>query len=442
MTLGKKETDIIVIGSGVGGLIAGLTALEHGHEVQIISKGKGASIMSAGVIDVCGYYPKGDLCLEPMKGIKAWGKDSRHLFNNLGLGKNINAGLDFFKKQVATGGLSYVGNTEKNMLLPTILGTIKPTCLAPYTAADGDLGNIEGRVGLVGFKHFPEFSPSLATASLKEQFSLTDTYNPGKNVNWEPITLDLAEVSKRPYASPMEVAEMFDRQEVFEILLDKLSCLLKEDRWDCIGLPPVMGFLRAEENIRNLKSELAMPVFELLPLSPSIPGFRLLHSLEECYHLKSGRRSEQNFSVISLKSRNGKIELTGLFRGKEHKLVANCCILATGGYIGGGLQPGSGKIMVSVLEHILEISPDGLFQEQFFPADGHRALGMGLGVNNNLQPLDSDGGLLLPNLFAAGDVLGGYDFVRELSGFGVAIVSGFLAGENASIILEQGDGSV
>ena len=59
-------------------------------------------------------------------------------------------------------------------------------------------------------------------------------------------------------------------------------------------------------------------------------------------------------------------------------------------------------------------------------------------MNGALQPLNLEGRPVAENIFAAGAILGGYDYVRELSGLGTAIITGFLAGKNAATPMRQG----
>jgi glycerol-3-phosphate dehydrogenase subunit B len=56
---------------------------------------------------------------------------------------------------------------------------------------------------------------------------------------------------------------------------------------------------------------------------------------------------------------------------------------------------------------------------------------LGLMTDKRLHPLDEDGNVRYSNLYAAGAVLGGYDYAGPY-GFGVPILTGWLAGQYAS----------
>jgi glycerol-3-phosphate dehydrogenase subunit B len=62
------------------------------------------------------------------------------------------------------------------------------------------------------------------------------------------------------------------------------------------------------------------------------------------------------------------------------------------------------------------------------PAEEFRS---GLATDNRLRPLDEEGAVPYENLFAAGAVLGGYEYAGPC-GFGVPILTGWLAGRFAA----------
>jgi glycerol-3-phosphate dehydrogenase subunit B len=56
----------------------------------------------------------------------------------------------------------------------------------------------------------------------------------------------------------------------------------------------------------------------------------------------------------------------------------------------------------------------------------------GVRIDETLRPLRADGGAASPSLFAAGSVIRGYDPASDKTGLGVAIFTGYLAGEAAA----------
>ena len=64
--------------------------------------------------------------------------------------------------------------------------------------------------------------------------------------------------------------------------------------------------------------------------------------------------------------------------------------------------------------------------------DRHDAFAVGLITDDSLKPVDADGQVIYSNLFAAGSILGGYNYHSDGCGMGVCILTGRLAGKEAS----------
>src|SRR5947199_246454 len=71
---------------------------------------------------------------------------------------------------VATRSLQKAG---RNLLLPTAIGTPKPSCLYPESMAAGDLGRDEPIV-LCGFEGYEDFVPELAASNLSRSWGAGD----------------------------------------------------------------------------------------------------------------------------------------------------------------------------------------------------------------------------------------------------------------------------
>jgi len=69
------------------------------------------------------------------------------------------------------------------------------------------------------------------------------------------------------------------------------------------------------------------------------------------------------------------------------------------------------------------------FKPIFFDPAGHPVYQSGIRVNSILQPINNDGQSVFANLFAAGTILAGGDFLRELSLEGIALATGYKVGE-------------
>ena len=107
---------------------------QGGARVCVLAKGVGSTHLAPGTIDVLGYTP--ELVREPLRAIKKLGSD--HPYALLGPDAVVEA-LQAFERCVAAGplpGYAYTGGPERNVLLPTAVGALRPSALGgPETAA-------------------------------------------------------------------------------------------------------------------------------------------------------------------------------------------------------------------------------------------------------------------------------------------------------------------
>ena len=62
----NRKTDIVVVGSGIAGMTAALTAAQSGKKVTLLTHGVGSLAISSGSIDVLGYVD-GKAVADPFK---------------------------------------------------------------------------------------------------------------------------------------------------------------------------------------------------------------------------------------------------------------------------------------------------------------------------------------------------------------------------------------
>ncbi len=110
-------------------------------------------------------------------------------------------------------------------------------------------------------------------------------------------------------------------------------------------------------------------------------------------------------------------------------------VLATGHHIGGGLDGGRSTseplFGLGVFHDGEAVGTSGTRLQHLQYIDAAEELRSGLRTDNQLHPLDESGQVPYTNLYAAGAVLGGYDYAGAC-GFGVPILTGWLAGRWAA----------
>ena len=165
-----NPADTLVIGAGLSGLCAAWSAAQSGNRVRIIAKGWGATHWDTGCIDILGYYPLNNATSieSPRAALaKLIDEQPEHPYAISGI-KAIEDALAAFQENCAAAGYPYTGSLEKNWLLPSAVGSIRPTCLAPDTMLAGDLRSPAPML-IVGFTGYLDFYPQLVASNLTAQ---------------------------------------------------------------------------------------------------------------------------------------------------------------------------------------------------------------------------------------------------------------------------------
>ena len=419
--------DVIVIGAGLAGLMAAEAAQERGARVLILAKGMGSLPLTSGCIDGLGYFPSSS----PVPVSSPLGALSRlkefhpqHPYSKLGREKILSA-LKQFQDLTGSGAIPYAGRFDSNILIPTALGTFHPTCLVPETMKNGNL-SLPGRILFLGFEGLKDFSVYLAA----ENLNLLQAR--GKIApSFRAETLSRLDLGKKALNS-LNLAGALDEEDFRDRLARQIHPLLKPG--EKLGLPAVLGFRSSHQAWADLQKKLGTEIFEI-PLSPpSIPGLRLYNLLRA--HLQGkGVRTIIGLSVLKPITDAG--EMKGMELGESRKSPvyrASAYVLATGKFVGGGLDAKPNRVFETLLDLPVQYPQNRKewFNPQFLTPAGQPFNSFGVEVNENLQPVDSTGKVIYQNLFAAGGILAHADSMAEKSGGGVAISTGYTAGESAA----------
>lgn len=147
--------------------------------------------------------------------------DPNHPYALAGI-ETIQNGLVCFQELCKQAGYPMNGSLEKNWLLPTTLGTLRPTCLLPETMLAGDLSS-KAPLLLVGFKGYPDFYPHLLANNLSIQ-----------GYTAEAVLLDLPELRERKFVTSMILAGLFEDAGFREAAARAIKSRLGGwDAWDC-----------------------------------------------------------------------------------------------------------------------------------------------------------------------------------------------------------------
>jgi glycerol-3-phosphate dehydrogenase subunit B len=372
-------TQVVVIGGGFAGYCAALAAKRAGAEVTVVARAPGATALYAGGMEIVGDLDA-ILRAQPL-----------HPFTRLGLdavriATELDTAIQAVHLALEKGGLKFEGSWKTRGIYADIHGLARPANLVPATVAGGELRGLAGRrVAVVGVPEVGDYDAASTAQALKELHGI-DAFAEDVSIPNLPISASLTDLYGR-----------------------RAPGLVKA-RGASVAYPP--GFTSLPEDS-----------FELLAAPPSPHGWRL----QQTIGLGTVRAEIQSFE-----SSGGRI--TGA-RAGDRIFGGDAFVLAAGHHIGGGIRGGR-KLHEPLLG--LGVFHDGALAtaggsrlrhlEYLDPA---AEMTSGLMTDKLLHPLNEEGAAPYSNLYAAGAVLGGYDYAGEC-GFGVPLLTGWLAGTYAA----------
>lgn len=199
--MNKRNSDVLIIGAGMSGLVAALAAARRGRKVTVLSRGVGALAIDSGCVDVLGYVNGQAVSGHPLDAIESL--PEAHPYRLLGRDRVAEA-CSFLEEICAAQGLSLLPMKENNRLVPSIMGTLKPSGLCP-ASADGDLLLKAKRVAVVTIEGLRDCQPNLIIKQFRRypalrsiEFTEVVLPSPLGKTHRNITALDLAHYVDRP----------------------------------------------------------------------------------------------------------------------------------------------------------------------------------------------------------------------------------------------------
>jgi glycerol-3-phosphate dehydrogenase subunit B len=372
-------TNVLVIGGGIAGYCAALAARRDGAEVTVVARAPGASALYAGGMEV----------VDDLDAILA--QQRHHPFTRLALdsvrlASELDMAIHTLQIALEKDGLKFEGTWRTRGLYSDIHGLARPANLVPSTVAAGELRALTGRrVAVVGVKEVGDYDAASTAQALKELH----------NVDAVPEEVSIPDL---PIAASL--TDLYGRR----------APQLDHNRSTAIAYPP--GF-----------TNLPPDGFELLSAPPSPHGWRLQQAIA---------LGTQKAHVTSFESGRGRIINA---RVGDRTIRADAFVLATGRHVGGGLLGGhmtaEPLLRLGVFHDGQAVTRTGTRLQHLQYLDPAEELKSGVSTDERLHPLDDEGQVEYQNLYAAGALLGGYEYSGPC-GFGVPILTGWLAGRFAA----------
>jgi glycerol-3-phosphate dehydrogenase subunit B len=412
--------DVVVVGGGVAGSVAALSAAETGASVRLVSYKKSTLRHASGLIDVLGFTGDGEGPLaDPFAGLESLAE--RHPYRIVGEDA-IREGLALFDE---IAGDEYRGShTDANALVPTHGGAVKPTARYPRAAAAGVASDDRDTL-LVGFETMTDFEASLAADHLDAAGVPFDVS--GVTVEFPKTFRADAKITR--YAKALDTDEAVGGRGTREALAAAVEPHL--DGAERVGFPSLLGDDHRHEVRADLESYLGAAVFEVPMGPPSLPGLRLEDLLFDALD-EAGVGISSGNKAVGYETDDGELSAVVVDRnGREIPYHADAFVLATGGLVGKGIDSSREGVREPIFDCYVP-HPDDRYDWFVDDAFGdHPFATFGVVPDDRLRPTRADGHAEYENLFAAGGVVGGADVAAEKSASGVSLATGVVAGREA-----------
>jgi len=389
-------------------MVAGTRLAEGGARVCVVAKGVGSTHLAPGTVDVLGYGP--ERVEEPGRAVgELIAARPDHPYALIGLDA-IGESLAWFADRVTEGPLPsyrYVGSLERNHLLPTAVGAVRPSTLVPETMVGADLRSGDA-LCVVGSRMLRDFHAALCAANLVR-------------AGVEARSVEVAFEVDRADQNSLGLARRFDDAAWRAAFAAQLAPLLKPG--ERVGLPAVLGLTDPHGVWSDLEQRLGRQVFEIPTLPPSVPGIRLFEVLRAALR-RNGGRLVLGSEVGGAERADGRVvAVSGHASGRDVRYVAPSYVLATGGFTSGAIELGSDWVTRDTVLGLPLRGEPAAGEQRFVPeylAEQPMAR-VGIAVDAQLRAEGAE------NVAVAGAALPGAVPWRELSGEGIAISSGYRA---------------
>jgi len=413
------HTDLVIIGAGMAGMAAAVFAANRGLSAVVVG-GAGAFEYASGLLDLWGLTsPGAGYCKDPWQGLSRISESfPSHPFLKI-LESDIKKAFDELTHGLTQSGLAYGGLARANSRIMTAFGTAKPTYRFPLTMANNVTALIEKKpLLLLDFKGLREFRAKFVQQVLKSTW---------KEINIGAV--DFPQMSQRPELFTPLMAQAMEAEQIQDKLVAAIKPLLRDEQF--LGMPAILGINRSEEILNRLEESLGIKIFEI-PTSPiSVPGIRLKETFKKILTNTSVTRlPDQRVLLASHSPDQGFVLETGTPSSTHTtRIQAKTCLLATGRFLAKGLAADRKGVIESVFNLPVDQPTDrkNWYGASYFDPGGHAINLAGLATDEKFRPLGKNNTPVHGNLYAAGSILAGQDWMRTRSGSGISIATAFQA---------------
>lgn len=417
-----RHSDIIVVGAGMAGLMAAITAAKAGKSVSVLSEGAGVLSIGSGAVDFLGYVNGKKIMDNPYNHLKELPKN--HPYNIAG----ENVIKDAFKNLVDIAGSNgykiKINDDGCNQTAISIVGTTKPTYICSDSNNATRILNSK-KILVAGVEYLKDAQVALAVKQAKHYKVFA-----GAELEYAMLSSPFGKTHR--VLNCLDIARYVDKEEGFNWL--KTELLKYAKGYDAVIIPPICGTVNYLQNYEALTKE-GLVIVESLSIPPGVGGYRLRDALmneAKKHNVKFIENCNVQRAVVKEGKCTGLVAVHNNIAGAiETEYQAEQFIIATGGVIGGGIVSTPDKVYEKIFNIQLEAPATVEERSDKNVFGSHIFTKFGVNVNEKFQAVENNGSPVYENVYFAGNTLGNYDFPTEKSGYGVACVTGYAAALSA-----------
>lgn len=397
--------DTVIIGGGLSALLCGIELVRNGKRAAIVTTGHSSLHFSSGSF---GLYNGA----EPLKAVEALNEN--HPYTKLG--EDIEQLAAKATEILNIAGVATVGDATANHYIMTPTGAMRQCWLSVEGMVTSNNGtSLDFSDALIlcpeGFLDFytqfvADSLNKLGVKSKQSVFSLPElTIRRNNPTEMRSVT----------------VARALDKEENILALASIISAEAKDTQ--TVIMPAVLGFERTDVQDR-LERITGKQILTVATLPPSVEGIKVERALRKTFERMGGVIFNGHTATEYAMDEGAVATIT---TSKGVTLTANDFVLASGSFIGGGLQAlrsGVTEVLFGadvVAPAVTELTNRDLFEAQPF-------MSAGIATDSQFKVLVS--GQTVENLYGCGAILADYNPVKEGCGAGVAMFTALRVAEN------------
>lgn len=413
--------DVAIIGGGLAGLTCGIALQQRGKRCVIINNGQAAIDFASGSLDLLSRMPDGSAVENINENLTALCTAlPAHPYSLLGAEKVIAKAQDFERLANALN-LDLIGSSEKNHWRVTGLGSLRGAWLSPNSVptVQGNETFPHKRIAVLGIEGYHDFQPQLLAANLvlNPQFAHCEVTSGFLNIP----QLDELRQSAREFRS-VNIAQLLEHKLAFNDLVSEI--IESAQGVNAVLLPACFG-LENQEFMNALRDATKLALFELPTLPPSLLGMRQRIQLRRKFESLGGLMINGD-SALNAHFEDDRVHCIKTRLLEDEEIIADNFVLAAGSFFSKGLVSEFDKIYEPVFESDI-IGVEGFNDKNRFSWTNHRFANpqpyqsAGVAINEHCQVQKC--GQFLANLYATGNVIGGFNALELGCGSGVAVVT-------------------